>query len=63
MSKNILEIMKNIFINYCTEHHLEYEQKEERDCIRLDISSLTEKSIVKLYHTGKILIQKKKQIK
>jgi len=60
MSKNILEIMKNIFINYCTEHHLEYEQKEERDCIRLDISSLTEKSIVKLYHTGKILIQGKK---
>ena len=52
--------MKNIFINYCTEHHLEYEQKEERDCIRLDLSSLTEKSIVKLYNTGKILIQGKK---
>ena len=49
--------MKNIFINYSREHHLEYNQKEERDCIRLDISSLTEKSIVKLYHTGKILIQ------
>jgi len=60
MLKNNLEIINNIFINYCTEHHLEYEQKEEGDCIRLDISSLTEKSIVKLYHTGKILIQGKK---
>jgi len=59
MLKNILEIMKNIFINYCTEHRLECELKEERDCIRLDISSLFEKSIVKLYHTGKILIQGK----
>ena len=60
MSKNILETINNIFINYCSEHHLEYEQKEEKDCIRLDISNLTEKSIVKLYHTGKILIQGKK---
>ena len=61
MSKNILETINNIFINYCTEHHLEYKPKKERDCIRLDISSLTEKSIVKLYHTtGKILIQGKK---
>jgi len=59
MSKNILELMIKIFINYCKEKHLEYQQKEERDCIRLDISSLTEISIVKLYHTGKILIQGK----
>ena len=35
------------------------EQKEEKNCTRLDISSLTEKSIVNLYHTGKILIQGK----
>jgi len=60
MSKNILEKINNIFLNYCTEHHLECIQKEERDCKRLDISSLTEKSIVKLYHTGIILIQGKK---
>lgn len=51
--------MKNIFINHCKEKNLEYEQKEEKDCVRLDISSLIEKSVVKLYHTGKILIQGK----
>jgi len=59
MSEKILKATNNIFIKYCREHHLEYEQKEETDCIRLDISSLTEKSIVKLYNSGKILIQGK----
>lgn len=59
MSKNILEVMKKIFIDYCNKKQLECEQKEEKDCIRLDISSLTEKSIVKLYYTRRILIQGK----
>jgi len=59
MSKNILELIKKIFIDYCNKKGYQCEPEDKADCVRLNVANITEKSYVNLFHTGTIQIQGK----
>jgi len=55
---NKAENIKQIFADFCKEKNYNFEEnKDTNGDWRLDISNLREKTIVKVYHTGTILIQ------
>jgi hypothetical protein len=53
------EKIAQIFTNYCADKNYQIRQTEEANNLRLDISNLSERTIVNIYHTGKILVQGK----
>lgn len=62
MSKNAVELIKQVFFEYCKKKKYECKEIKEESCIRLNISNLKEVSIVKLFYTKTILIQGKENI-
>lgn len=44
------------FIAYCNKKHYQYDCSTEQHAIRIDIASLTEKTIVSIYNTGSIVM-------
>ena len=61
MSKSILNACKiaKIFTGHCDSKGYQVEQSEESNKLRIDISNLSERTIVNIYYTGKLLVQGK----
>jgi len=60
MAKNVSELIKKVFIDYCQNKGYQWKPEEDKDYIRLNVARLTEKSIVNIYNTGTIQIQGKR---
>ncbi len=48
-----------VFHDFCNKKHYQIEQSEESNNLRIDISNLSERTIVKVYYSGTIQIQGK----
>ncbi|MEN6319373.1 MAG: hypothetical protein ABFD82_11535 [Syntrophaceae bacterium] len=48
-----------VFHDFCNKKHYQIKQSEEANNLRIDISNLSERTILKVYHTGKIDVQGK----
>ena len=48
-----------VFKDYCDEKHYQVQQSEEEHNLRLDISNLSERTIVKIFHKGTLQVQGK----
>ncbi len=61
MSKSISNADKiaKVFTDHCDSKNYQVKQSEEQNNLRLDISNLTERTIVKIYNTGTVQIQGK----
>jgi len=61
MSKSTLNACKiaKIFTGHCDSKGYQVEQSEESNKLRIDISNLSERTIVNIYYTGKLLVQGK----
>jgi len=61
MSKSVsnTDRIANVFIDYCSSKNYQVKQSEEQDNLRLDMSNLSDRTIVKIYNTGTVLIQGK----
>jgi len=61
MSKSISNVHKiaEVFTDYCNNKNYQVEQSEELNKLRIEISNLTERTIVNIYYTGKLLVQGK----
>jgi len=59
INSNANKITK-VFTSYCDSKNYQVNQSEEADNLRLDISNLSQRTIVKIYNTGTVLIQGKK---
>ena len=60
MAKNVSELIKKVFIDYCQNKGYQWKSEEDKEYIRLNVARLTEKSIVNIYNTGTIQIQGKR---
>jgi hypothetical protein len=58
ISSNYTTISK-VFVDYCNSKHYQVRESEETNNLRLDISNLTERTIVKIYTSSTIQIQGK----
>ena len=54
-----IETIIKVFRSYCEEKNYQIQKSEEADNIRLEISNLSERAIVKIYTTGTIVVQGK----
>ena len=61
MSKPYIDIetIVNLFMGYCKGKSYQVQQSEEADNIRLEISNLSGRAIVKIYTTGTVVVQGK----
>ena len=61
MSKSHIEIetIVKVFEDYCEKNNYQVLQAEEANDIRLDISNFSERTIVKIYNTGRVIVQGK----
>lgn len=61
MSKSILNADKiaKVFTDYCGSKSYQVKQSEETNNLRIDISNLSERTIVQIYYTGTMLVQGK----
>ena len=55
-NSNAEKIVK-VFIDYCKEKNYQYKQSEDSNFVRIDISNITERTLVNIYYTSRILIQ------
>lgn len=46
-----------VFTSYCDSKNYQFRQSEELNNLRIDISNLSERTIVKVYYSGKVQIQ------
>lgn len=53
------EAISKVFLNYCTSKKYQAELSEETNNLRIDISNLSERTIVKIYNNNRIQIQGK----
>jgi hypothetical protein len=51
-----------VFKDYCNEKHYQIQQSEEEHNLRLDISNLSERTIVKIFHKGTLQVQGKQNL-
>ena len=58
-TNSITEKRAKVFIDYCKNKNYQINQSEESSNLRLDISNLSERTIVKIYNTGTVQIQGK----
>jgi len=58
-TNSITEKRVKVFIDYCKNKNYQINQSEESSNLRLDISNLSERTIVKIYNTGTVQIQGK----
>jgi len=58
-TNSITEKRAKVFIGYCKNKNYQINQSEESSSLRLDISNLSERTIVKIYNTGTVQIQGK----
>ena len=58
-TNSITEKRAKVFIDYCKNKNYQINQSEESSSLRLDISNLSERTIVKIYNTGTVQIQGK----
>lgn len=54
-----IETIVKVFRSCCEEKNYQIQQSEEANNIRLDISNFSERTIVNIYNTGKIVVQGK----
>ena len=61
MSKPYIDIetIVNLFMGHCEGKSYQVQQSEEADNIRLEISNLSDRTIVKIYNTGTVVVQGK----
>ena len=61
MSKPYIDVetIVNLFMGYCEGKSYQVQQSEEADNIRLEISNLSDRAIVKIYNTGTVVVQGK----
>lgn len=59
MSENNKDVIAKVFTNYCSEKKYQCSMIKESNALRLDISNLAERTIVKIYDTGTVQVQGK----
>ena len=64
MSKSVsnTDRIAKVFTGYCDSKSYQVKRSEESSNLRLDISNLSERTIVKIYNTGTVLIQGKQNL-
>ena len=64
MSKYILDVHKiaKIFTDYCNSKGYQVKPSKESNNLRIDMSNLSERTIVNIYHTGTVLVQGKQNL-
>jgi len=58
-TNSITEKIAKVFTDYCNKKKYQVNQSEEANNLRIDISNLSERTIVKIYNTGTVQIQGK----
>jgi len=64
MSKSVSDVYKiaKIFTDYCCGKSYQVKQSKESNSLRIDMSNLSERTIVMIYNTGTVLVQGKQNL-